>query len=79
MDNMQERIILLMTDALMGENVNVDSTVDNLAGWDSLGHLSILSALDEASGGKINQISNFNDVKSVKEIIDLCELHNIKF
>ncbi len=76
---MQERIILLMTDALMGENVNVDSTVDNLAGWDSLGHLSILSALDEASGGKINQISNFNDVKSVKEIIDLCELHNIKF
>ena len=76
---MQERIILLMTNALMGENVNVDSTVDNLAGWDSLGHLSILSALDEASGGKINSISNFNDVKSVKEIIDLCELHNIKF
>ncbi len=76
---MLERIILLMTDALMGEDVNVDSTVDNLAGWDSLGHLSILSALDEASGGKISTISKFNDVKSVKEIVDLCEVHNLKF
>ena len=76
---MQARIISLMTDSLMGEDVNADSTVDNLTGWDSLGHLSILSALDEASAGKINVISEFNDVKSVKEILHLCELHNLIF
>ena len=76
---MQARIISLMTDALMGEEVNADSTVDNLTGWDSLGHLSILSALDEASGGNINAISEFSDVKSVKEIVNLCNLHNLIF
>uniref|UniRef100_UPI0040474163 hypothetical protein n=1 Tax=Limnohabitans sp. TaxID=1907725 RepID=UPI0040474163 len=76
---MQDRIISILTDALMGENVNADSTVDNLTGWDSLGHLSILSALDEASGGKINAISEFNDVKSVRDIVNLCEVHNLKF
>ncbi len=76
---MEERIIAIMTDALMGEDVNAESTVDNLTGWDSLGHLSILSALDEASGGKINDISEFNDVKSVKEIVQLCENHKLNF
>ena len=76
---MQARIISLMTDALMGEDVNAESTVDNLTGWDSLGHLSILSALDEASGGKINAISEFNDVKSVREIVHLCKVHNLNF
>ena len=76
---MEERIIAIMTDALMGEDVNAESTVDNLTGWDSLGHLSILSALDEASGGKINDISEFNDVKSVKEIVQLCENHKLTF
>ena len=76
---MEDKIIALITDALMGEDVNGGSTVDNLPGWDSLGHLSILSALDEASGGKINEISEFNDVKSVKEIVELCEKHNLTF
>ncbi len=76
---MQEKIISLITDALMGENVTAESTIDNLAGWDSLGHLSILSALDDASGGKISNISEFNNVKSVKEIVNLCEMHKIKF
>lgn len=63
----------------MGEEVNIDSNTDNLPGWDSLGHLSILSALDEAVGGKISDISEFNDVKSVIEIVKLCEENDLKF
>ena len=75
---MQEKIISILSEALMGEEVSVDSNTDNLAGWDSLGHLSILSALDEATGGKISEISEFNDVTSVKEILTLCEQHRIE-
>ena len=76
---MEERIIQIMADALMGEDVTAESNTDNLTGWDSLGHLSILSALDDASGGKVSEINEFNDVASVKEIISLCEAHGLNF
>lgn len=75
---MQETIISIISNALM-EDVNLESTVENLAGWDSLGHLSILTALDEASSGRISEIKEFNNVKSVSEIIHLCELYKIEF
>lgn len=74
---MQEKIIEIISEALMGEIVNADSTTDNLPGWDSLGHLSILSALDQALGGKVTEIREFTDVKSVKEIIELCKKYNL--
>lgn len=76
---MEDRIIEIMSEALMGEDVNSGSTVDNLTGWDSLGHLSILSALDDACNGRIAAISEFNDVTSVKEIVNLCQQNKITF
>lgn len=76
---MQEKIIKVISDALMGEIVNIESTVDSLTSWDSLGHLSILSALDEVFNGKITEIQEFSDVKSVKEIVELCEKYNLTF
>ena len=76
---MEQRIIQIMSDALMGEDVTIESSTDNLTGWDPLGHLSILSALDDASGGKVSEINEFNDVASVKEIISLCEVHGLNF
>jgi len=74
---MQEKIIKIISEALMGEDVSIDSRVDSLTGWDSLGHLSILSALDEVFNGKITEIQEFSDVKTVKEIIELCEKYNL--
>ena len=76
---MEDKIIQIMSDALMGEDVTAESSTDNLTGWDSLGHLSILSALDDASGGKVSEINEFNDVTSVKEIVSLCEAHGLNF
>jgi acyl carrier protein len=61
----------------MGEDVSVSSSVDNLSGWDSLGHLSILSALDDATDGKIAEIHDFTNVKSVGEIVELFKKHNL--
>ena len=41
--------------------------------WDSLGHLSILTALDDATGGKASSISDLGDASSVSEIISILD------
>ena len=56
--------------SLSQEEVNENSGADNLNEWDSLGHLSILSALDEKTNGKtshiegISELDSFNKLKS---------------
>jgi len=76
---MEEEIIKIISKAISNKDITIETNSENLEEWDSLGHLTILSALDKASGGKINKISEFNDVKSIKEIISLCKLHNLEF
>ena len=71
------KIVNIVSAALMEEDISESSTTDNTASWDSLGHLSILSALDEATKGKISEIEAFSNVKSVNEIISLLQTHNI--
>lgn len=51
------------------KEVNIDSSMDNLPGWDSLGHLSILSKLDSVSDGKAAEINTLADCQSVKDLI----------
>jgi len=75
---MTNKLLELMSEALNGEVVSMGSTVENSVDWDSLGHLSILSALDDASSGKIGEIREFNEVKSAKEIDDLLTKFNIE-
>ena len=56
--------------SLSQEEVDENSGADNLDEWDSLGHLSILSALDEKTDGKtshieeISELDSFNKLKS---------------
>ena len=68
---MKNELLKIMSEALNGEDVSMDSTMENSIGWDSLGHLSILSALDDATTGKIGELREFNEVKSVKDINEL--------
>jgi len=75
---MMSKLLEIMSEALNGEEVSMESTVESLVGWDSLGHLSILSALDDASSGKISELREFNEVKSAKEINELLTKFNIK-
>ncbi len=50
--------------------VDINSSMDTLTGWDSLGHLSILSKLDNATGGKAAEIQTLADCKSVNDLIE---------
>lgn len=74
---MEDKLIQLMKDALEDESVTMESTMENLEAWDSLGHLSVLSALDDRTDGKISDIREFNDVETVVEIITLLEKNNL--
>ena len=64
----QEKLLNIIARALDISHVNIDSNQDNLDVWDSLGHLSILSTLDEEFKGKTTQLSNLARATSVKEI-----------
>lgn len=52
-------------------SVSIDDGVDSIEEWDSLGFLSILSALEKKFGGKVADIDELAAVKSVREIVNL--------
>ena len=57
--------------------VSYDSSSDNLPEWDSLGHLTFLSALDEETDGKSAEISELTNTYNLKEIKHILEKNNI--
>jgi len=51
--------------------ISADDTMDTVEEWDSLGHLSVLTELDKAFGGKVAGIDGMSQARSVREIISL--------
>jgi acyl carrier protein len=51
-------------------SVNIETTSANIEGWDSLGHLSILSALNEELGEE-DEDPRLASADSVKEILEI--------
>ena len=49
------------------KKINEKTNLQNLEEWDSLGMLSVMSALDEKFKGSIN-VSSFDKVKTVADI-----------
>ena len=52
-------------------SLTVDTTVDDIEEWDSLGHLSILSDLDELFDGKIAPINEMAEADSIGKILNI--------
>lgn len=74
-----EEIFRIIEKALELETgtVSIDDNMDTIAKWDSLGLLSILSALEQRFGNKVAAIDDLASVKSVKEIIDILKRESI--
>ena len=53
------------------DEVDEDSNSDNIAEWDSLGHLSILSSLDEQTNGKTSDIEGLSEMDSFKKLREI--------
>jgi acyl carrier protein len=48
--------------------VTMDLKIDDIPEWDSLGHLTILSYLDDLTDGKAGDISNLGTMESLRDI-----------
>jgi acyl carrier protein len=72
----KEDIINIIKDALKVDKITIESSVDNLEEWDSLGHLSILVALDKEFDGRLASISDLATADSVEKIISILENKN---
>ena len=42
--------------------------MDDIEAWDSLGHLTILTALDKATDGAINGVSGLSEIDTLKKL-----------
>ncbi len=57
--------------------LSLNSGIDNLEEWDSLGHLGILSALDKFFNGKIAPIKEMASADSVEKILKILRKHSL--
>jgi len=53
------------------QKITIDSTSDNVEGWDSLAHLTILVDLDKVFSNKVGKINEMASASSVKGILQL--------
>lgn len=74
----KDEICLLIKVALDADNeIDINASADNIPEWDSLGHLSILTALDQAVDGRASSLSELSDATSVTGIINILESQKI--
>jgi acyl carrier protein len=67
----RSRVIDIVRRALDSPDVTDASSRDNLPGWDSLAHLNVLTAIDEATQGRASDLSELADAQSVKRILEI--------
>ena len=63
--------------ALDNNNIDENSDNENTPEWDSLGHITILSCVDNMTAGASNKIDGMGQISSIKQVIDLLKAHNI--
>ncbi len=51
--------------------LTMESTMDSVQEWDSLGHIGMLVALDEAFEGKVASIDEMGTANSTQRIIEI--------
>ena len=74
----KDELFLLIKDALDADNqIDINASADNIPEWDSLGHLSVLTALDDATDGKASSLSDLRDATSVTKIVSILEAEEI--
>ena len=64
---MNEKDIISIVSKALKKKVNAKSSVKNTEEWDSLGQLSILSAIEKATKGKSSKI-DLTEVQSIKQL-----------
>lgn len=64
---MNEKEVISIVSKALKKRVNAKSSSKNTEQWDSLGQLSILSAIEKATKGKSSKI-DLTEVQSIKQL-----------
>ena len=57
--------------------IKVSSDSASIEEWDSLGHLSILVALDKHFGGKVSSLTEMSEVNSIQSILTVLKKNGV--
>lgn len=62
----------LVTVAIEPERpIDEKSSIENTPEWDSLGHLSILSSLDERTSGAASDLDSIAEADSIEKLVNI--------
>ena len=75
--NKEDLIKLIKKSLMFKGKIDEKSTQNNVEPWDSLGHLSIITALDKVSKGKTSKIKALADADSVKKIFEILKKNKV--
>lgn len=68
----------LVTVAIEPERpIDKESSEENTPEWDSLGHLSILSSLDERTSGATSDLDNISEADSIEKLVDILSSNSL--
>ena len=75
----QKKIIKIIAKSLSlpEQEINERTNNKNLEEWDSLGHLSILTAIDNETKGEASKIETLSACTSIKEILETLKKNNL--
>lgn len=72
--NGKEKVLQIITEAFgLKEQISEDDSMETIEEWDSLGHLTMLTALDKEFQGRLAEIRDLASANSVKKIVDILE------
>jgi acyl carrier protein len=55
----------------INDEVTIDSSNETILQWDSLGHISVLSMLDDETDGASSELVDLTQATSVKKIVEI--------
>jgi acyl carrier protein len=74
----KEKVFNLIKKSLKTKSkISINSSSKNIEEWDSLGFLSILTALDKETKGRTSKIKSLADADSVLKILDILKKEKI--
>jgi len=75
----EKQVLEIIQRALILEDkkVSLDTSVEDLEEWDSVGHLSILSNMDKFFDGKIAPIREMATADSVRKILKILKENSL--
>ena len=59
------------------DEISLKSKLSQIEEWDSLGHITVMFAIDKATKGKASKISSLNNAKTINDIYSLLKKNNL--